>query len=64
MSIDPERVLSCVVDQLPDSALEVFFVEANAEGALRYTVLTSNDQGGQLTVEVTGDGLVLAVDAV
>ncbi len=62
LSIDPERVLSCVVDQLPNSVIEVFFVEANAEGALRYTVLTSNDQGGQLAVEVSGDGLVLAVD--
>ncbi len=62
LSIDPQRVLSCITDQLPDSVLEVFFVEANAEAAVRYTVLTSNDQGGQLTVEVTGQGLVLAVD--
>jgi len=27
-------------------------------------VLTTNAQGGQLTIEVTGAGLVLAVDAI
>ncbi len=64
LSIDPQRVLSCITDQLPDSGLDVFFVEANADGAVRYTVLTTNAQGGQLTIEVTGNGLVLAVDAI
>ena len=59
-----QRVLSCITDQLPDSGLDVFFVEANADGAVRYTVLTTNAQGGQLTIEVTGAGLVLAVDAI
>jgi hypothetical protein len=64
LAIDPQRVLSCITDQLPDSGLDVFFVEANADGAVRYTVLTTNSQGGQLTIEVTGAGLVLAVDAI
>ena len=64
LAIDPQRVLSCITDQLPDSGLDVFFVEANADGAVRYTVLTTNAQGGQLTIEVTGAGLVLAVDAI
>ena len=64
LAFDPQRVLSCISDQLPDSGLDVFFVEANADGAVRYTVLTTNAQGGQLTIEVTGAGLVLAVDAI
>ncbi|MCX6523062.1 MAG: hypothetical protein NTZ21_20590 [Actinobacteria bacterium] len=64
LAFDPQRVLSCITDQLPDSGLDVFFVEANADGAVRYTVLTTNAQGGQLTIEVTGAGLVLAVDAI
>jgi hypothetical protein len=64
LAIDTQRVLSCITDQLPGSGLDVFFVEANADGAVRYTVLTTNAQGGQLTIEVTGAGLVLAVDAI
>lgn len=63
IAIDDQRVLSCIVPELPDSSLDVFFVEG-ADGGVRYTVLTSNDKGGQLTVEVNGQGQVLAVDAV
>ena len=64
LAFDPQRVLSCVVAESPASTPEVFFVEANADGAVRYTVLTTNSQGGQLTIEVAGQGLVLAVDAI
>lgn len=63
LEFDERRVLSCIVPQLPESVLDVFFVEG-ADGGVRYTVLTSNDKGGQLTVEVNGQGQVLAVDAV
>jgi hypothetical protein len=63
ITIDDQRVLSCIVRDLPESTLEVFFVEG-AEGGVRYTALTGNELGGQLTVEVNGQGLVLAVETV
>ena len=63
VQVDDQRVLSCVVPALPDSTVDVFFVEG-ADGGVRYTVLTSNDKGGQLTVEVSGEGQVIGVDAV
>ncbi len=61
LAFDPQRVLSCVGDQLPDSTLELFFVEGGERG-VRYNVLTSNDLGGQLAIEVNGQGQVLSVD--
>ena len=64
IDIEPRSVLSCVSEQLPVSVIDVFFVEGGPGGAVRYTVLTSNDQGGQLSVEVTGQGQVLSVDTV
>jgi hypothetical protein len=64
IQIDPQRVLSCVASQLPDSVPDVFFVEGGAGGAVKYTVLTSNDLGGQLVIEVSATGLVIGVDAI
>lgn len=62
IDIDPARVLSCVASELPSSRVELFFIEGGPQGAVRYSVLTSNDQGGQLLVEVTGQGLVVGVE--
>lgn len=62
--IDPERVLSCVSVELPESQLEAFVVEGGPDGAVRYSVIVNSSQGGQLIVEVSGEGRVLAVDAV
>jgi hypothetical protein len=63
VAIDGQRVLSCIARDLPESTLEVFFVEG-ADGGVRFSALTSNELGGQLTVEVNGQGLVLAVETV
>ncbi len=64
IDVDPERVLSCVVVQLPDSRLDAFVVEGGPGGAVRYSVVLTSQQGGQLVVEVNGQGQVLAVDPV
>ena len=64
IAFDPERVLSCVLAQLPDSQLDAFVVEGGPDGAVRYSVVLTSQQGGQLVVEVNGQGQVLAVDAV
>lgn len=64
LQFDPQRVLSCVVDQLPGSNLTAFVVEGGPGGAVRYTVVITSEQGGQLVVEVSGTGQVLSVDPV
>lgn len=63
LAFDPRRVLSCIADQLPESTLELFFVEGGERG-VRYNVLTSNDLGGRLAIEVNGQGQVLSVETV
>lgn len=62
--IDPQRVLSCLVEQLPSSVLTAFVVEGGPNGAVRYSVVVASEQGGQLVVEVSGSGQVLSVDPV
>jgi hypothetical protein len=64
VQIDPLRVLSCVVGQLPSSTLTAFVVEGGPNGVVRYTVVVTSEQGGQLVVEVSGTGQVLSVDPV
>lgn len=64
ITLDPERVLSCVSALLPDSQLDAFVVEGGPDGAVRYSVVLTSQQGGQLVVEVNGQGQVLAVDPV
>lgn len=64
IAIDGQRVLSCVVAELPASTLDAFVIEGGADGAVRYSVVLTSQQGGQLVVEVTGAGQVVAVDAV
>ncbi len=64
LRFDPQRVLSCVFDQLPGSTLTAFVVEGGPSGAVRYSVVVGSEQGGQLVVEVLGTGQVLSVDPV
>jgi hypothetical protein len=61
---DPQRVTSCVRDQLPTSSIDQFVAYGNDQGAVQLEVVTTSSQGGQLVVSVNGDGLVLGVDAV
>ena len=64
LDIDPQLVSSCIAGQLPTSSQNLFIVEGGAGGAVRYTILTTSANGGQLLVEVGGDGAVLSVDPV
>jgi hypothetical protein len=64
VQIDPQRVLSCLVEQLPSSMLTAFVVEGGPNGAVRYSAVVASEQGGQLVVEVSGTGQVLSVDPV
>ena len=64
LDIDPQLVSSCIAGQLPTSSQDLFIVEGGTGGAVRYTILTTSANGGQLLVEVGGDGTVLSVDPV
>ena len=64
LEIDPQLVSSCIAGQLPASSQDLFIVEGGAGGAVRYTILTTSTNGGQLLVEVGGDGAVLSVEPV
>ncbi|MCB1002434.1 MAG: hypothetical protein KDB40_24300 [Acidimicrobiales bacterium] len=64
VAVDTSRVLGCVSAELPDTALDVFFVEGGAGGTVRYTVLGTSAQGGQLVVEVAATGQIIGVDAI
>lgn len=64
LDFDPQKVTSCVSDQLPESRASVFEVLGGADGAVGYSVIVDSPQGGQLVVAVKGDGHVLSVDPV
>jgi hypothetical protein len=64
LDFDPQKVTSCVTEQLPESDATAFEIVANAEGAVRYSVITTSPQGGQLVVVVSSSGQVLSVDPV
>ena len=61
---EPRLVMSCVVAQLPESTPTAFEIVGGPESAVRYSVVTASSVGGQLVIEVAGDGSVVAVDPV
>ena len=63
LTFDPDKVLSQIQAELPQSSTDLFFIEAGAGGAVRYSVAVTSNQGGQLIVVVGPDGAVQSVDA-
>jgi hypothetical protein len=64
IQFDPQKVTSCVADQLPQSQATAFEVLGGPGGAIAYSVIVDSPEGGQLVVAVAGDGQVLSVDPV
>ena len=62
IDFDPDKVLSQVQAQLPQSQPDVFFIEAGEGGFVRYSVAVTSPQGGQLVVVVAADGKVVSVE--
>jgi hypothetical protein len=62
LDFDPDRLLSKLQAELPQSSPDLFFVEGGAGGIVRYSVAVTSQQGGQLVVVVGRDGTVLSVD--
>jgi hypothetical protein len=63
LDFEPDKVLSRVRAEVPESSADVFFVEAGAGGTVRYSVAMTSPQGGQLVAVVGPDGTVQSVDA-
>ena len=61
-TFDPDTVLAQVRRDLPDSSIDLFFVEGGPNGTVRYTALLTSSAGGQLQVVVAPDGSVQQVD--
>jgi hypothetical protein len=62
VDFDEETVLEPVREELTDSTIEAFSIEAGAGGVVRYVVSTLSPEGGRLDVTVAPDGTVLEVD--
>jgi hypothetical protein len=64
LAFDPQKVTSCVADELPSSTATGFEILGGAGGAVSYTVTVDSSNGGKLLVAVDGDGRILSVDPV
>ena len=62
LDLDPDKVLSKLQAELPQSRPDLFFVEGGPGGTVRYSVAVTSSQGGQLVVVVGPDGTVRSVD--
>jgi hypothetical protein len=62
LDFDPVAVTAKVTTQLPTSSQDAFVIEGGAEGAVRYSVVTTSTSGGQLVVVVGKDGAIQSVD--
>ncbi|MEO8267679.1 MAG: hypothetical protein ABI706_19425 [Ilumatobacteraceae bacterium] len=62
LDFDPDKVLSKLQAELPQSRADLFFVEGGPGGIARYSVAVTSSQGGQLVVVVGPDGTVRSVD--
>ena len=63
LDFDPDKVLSKLQAELPESSPDLFFIEGGEGGIVRYSVAVTSKQGGQLVVVVGPDGSVRSVTA-
>lgn len=63
LTFDADAVLGQLERDLPESSIDLFFVEGGANGAVRYNAVLTSSKGGQLQVILGPDGKVLEVDA-
>lgn len=59
LDFDPERVLSRVADELPESAIVDFAVTGTSGGVVIYDALLRSELGGTLLVRLGPDGQIL-----
>ena len=62
VDFDEQTVLDAVAEELTESTIQAFSIEAGDGGIVRYVVSTLSPEGGRLDVTVTADGTILEVD--
>jgi hypothetical protein len=62
LTFDADGVLDTVADDLPDATLESFSIVGVGAGGVRFDMLVRSDAGGELSVQVDGQGRVIATD--
>ena len=62
VDFDEDTVLDAVAEELTESTIQSFSIEAGEGGIVRYVVSTLSPEGGRLDVTVAPDGTVLEVD--
>jgi hypothetical protein len=62
LTFDPDKVLTKLQAELPESSPDLFFIEGGAGGIVRYSVAVTSSKGGQLVVVVGPDGSIESVD--
>jgi len=62
LDFNPDKVLSHVEAELPQSRPDAFIIEAGQGGVVRYSVTVRSPKGSQLVVVVGPDGSVRSVD--
>ena len=63
LDFDPDNILRKLQIELPQSSPDLFFIEGGEGGTVRYSVVVTSSQGGQLVVVVGPDGAVQSVDS-
>lgn len=64
LELDPDLVTSRVTRELSTSRQDAFEILGGPEGTVLYSIIVTSAAGGQLIVQVSGDGTIGAVDPV
>jgi hypothetical protein len=64
LTFDPTVVLATVLSDLPDAAIESFYVHGDGQGNVLYGVLATSARGGGLDIVLGADGAIKSVDPV
>ena len=62
LTFDADRVLDGVAGDLADSTIDSFSIVGSADSGVQFAVVVVSDRGGEISVQVDGQGRVLAAD--
>jgi hypothetical protein len=62
LTFDADRVLDDVAGDLADSTIDSFSIVGSADTGVQFAVVVASDRGGEISVQVDGEGRVIAAD--
>ena len=62
LTFDADRVLDDVAGDLAGSTIDSFSIVGSADSGVQFAVVVVSDRGGEISVQVDGQGRVLAAD--